>query len=510
MNNTQNTFDTQSYKEQMKRFPDISFEEYQTITDLDVRKDIAKKNKIIQTDSYNRTMTHIRWERWKKIESYSLSMRKSTNWEYNVIDGIRGMLTDILGMPITQAELDFAQAYYEDQKNKWGNGYFNAEMRQEVIDNGWFMPLEIKAVADGTVMKPKEPSMIVTWPGELAAVYEPLFLRAFFKSAIATDAHVIDQILGEGRIAEFGKRSWPNEEYHLDAVEANIVGGWLKSTSNDTAWLVFPQVKTWGTTAHRYFSAYPTEDEAFLEAIEKTENIALLVDLADSYQWIDKIVALKKKYRDSGKTIWMRLDSGDLADQAVYGLTKLKENNMLDPKQDKIVVADISNVSDIIKVENAVKAAGFEPKDFIVYGLGGLLVARNKTRDALSAGYKLINTEDGPTGKLSNDEWKEPIPGIPNVEIRDNERVIVQEDEKIEGERLLKKVYDKGEFLYEGNDMEAIDQARLRLKETFELSQLESKKSPRTTKIHKYVRNKIAGNLTTEELENNHDVRVAI
>ncbi|MEI7558581.1 MAG: hypothetical protein WCJ45_07455 [bacterium] len=66
----------------------------------------------------------------------------------------------------------------------------------------------------------------------------------------------------------------------------------------------------------------------------------------------------------------MRLDSGDLADQAVYALKKLQKENMLDPKIDKIVVADISTVDDVRRVEEAVTAAGFTPKDFIQYGLG--------------------------------------------------------------------------------------------------------------------------------------------
>jgi nicotinic acid phosphoribosyltransferase len=39
-----------------------------------------------------------------------------------------------------------------------------------------------------------------------------------------------------------------------------------------------------------------------------------------------------------------------------------------------------------------------------------MLVATNKTRDKLSGGYKVTNTEDGATGKLSNNPGKEPIP----------------------------------------------------------------------------------------------------
>jgi hypothetical protein len=68
-------------------------------------------------------------------------------------------------------------------------------------------------------------------------------------------------------------------------------------TSNDTAALVYPQTVSSGTTAHRYLACYPTEDEAFLNAIKKSDKITLLVDLVDSYKGIDKIIALKKKYR---------------------------------------------------------------------------------------------------------------------------------------------------------------------------------------------------------------------
>ncbi|MCF7835117.1 hypothetical protein K9M48_03615 [Candidatus Gracilibacteria bacterium] len=485
-----NTFDTQSYKAKMKEFPEISYQEYQEITDLEIRRDIAKKNKIIQTDAYNRTMEFLKGKRGELIETLTLAFRRSPNKSYNVVDGIRSTLKDILGVKITQSELDFAKAYYADQKSKGANGYFNADMRQEVIDNGGYLPLKIMAVEDGTVVKIKEPVMTVTGPGELAAIYEPIFIRAFFKSVVATDAHEIDKIIGEGRIAEFGKRAAPNEDFHLDAVEANIVGGGLKITSNDTAALVYPQTLSGGTTAHRYFACYPSEDEAFLNAIEKCDKISLLVDLIDSYKGIDKIVALKKKYRNSGKIIGMRLDSGDLADQAVYALKKLKENGMLDPTLDKIVVADISSIDDIRRVENAVREAGFDPKDFIQYGLGGLLVARNKTRDALSAAYKLTNIESGATGKLSNDIDKEPIPGVLNIEIRDDARYVVQEDEEIKGERLLKTVYENGKLNYDDNDIQAVSNARARLMNTLAFANMKTKESDETQRIHAELRDR--------------------
>jgi hypothetical protein len=53
-------FNVKEYKEQLNQFPDITYDEYQQITDEQVRQDIAKKNKILQTDTYNRTMNYIK------------------------------------------------------------------------------------------------------------------------------------------------------------------------------------------------------------------------------------------------------------------------------------------------------------------------------------------------------------------------------------------------------------------------------------------------------------------
>jgi hypothetical protein len=41
-------------------FPEISFDEFQAIDDLELRKEISKKNKILSTDAYNRTMTYLK------------------------------------------------------------------------------------------------------------------------------------------------------------------------------------------------------------------------------------------------------------------------------------------------------------------------------------------------------------------------------------------------------------------------------------------------------------------
>lgn len=478
-----NTFNYESYKEQITVFPQITYAEFEKITDLRVRKEIIKKNKILKTDAYNRTMTHLRWEKWMLPETYTVSFRKNASKTFNVVYGIKDKLVELFGTPITQQELDFAADFYAAQAQKWGNSNFNKAMWQDIIDNhNWYLPLEIKAVADGSLIKAWEPLMSITGPGEFAAIYEPVFMRTTFQSIVATDGLLITNLMHQWRIVEttdeeikavnivkwiyadeFGARSVINRDHHFDAAEALIVGASLHATSSDATAAVFPQLISSWTVAHRYLASYDTEDEALENAVQKSEKITLLVDLIDSYQWIEKAIKLKKKYRNTWKKIWIRLDSWDLLDQTLYALRRYKEEWMLDPKLDKIIVADISSIEDIEKIEAAVWDAWFDPRDFVYYGLGELLVGKNKTRSRVSTGDKLTRTNGRNTGKLSNDSGKIPLPWRLNIEVREKERVIVQDEEAIQGKRLLNTVYKNGTLGYDTNDIKYIDDAKQHL-----------------------------------------------
>lgn len=477
-------FNYNEYKEQITVFPHITYAEFEKITDIRVRKEIIKKNKLLKTDAYNRTMTDIRGEKWMKEETFTLSFRKNAGKTFNVVYGIKDKLVELFGTPITQWELDFASDFYAAQAKIWGNDSFNKAMWQDILDNhNWYIPLEIKAVADGSTLKAWEPVMTVTWPGELAAIYEPFFMGPTFKSVVATDWLTITNLMHQGRIVvwddqdqirvtniikwiyadEFGLRSTINQDHHFDAAEALIIWAWLQATSSDATAAVFPQLRTSGTIAHRYLASYEVEVDAFEEAIQKKDKVTLLVDLIDSFEWIEKIIALKKKYRNTWKKIWIRLDSGDLCAQTLYALRRFKEEWMLDPVLDKIVVADIRAIEDIEKIETAVWDMNIDPRDHVYYGLGELLVNKNKTRSRVSTGYKLTWTDWRNTGKLSNDAGKIPTPWKLNIEVRENERVIVQDEEAIQGKRLLNIVYKNGDLRYNTDDIKYIDEARQNL-----------------------------------------------
>ena len=125
--------------------------------------------------------------------------------------------------------------------------------------------------------------------------------------------------------------------------------------------------------------------------------------------------------------------------------------------------------------------------------MGGLLISKDKTRDSVSAAYKLTNTEEGPTGKLSNDIGKESTPGILNIEIRDGVRYLVQENEEQLGERLLHPVYENGNLLYHEDDILAIDEAREQLLKTMQRVNYPTQESAVTHQMHLQVRERLMG-----------------
>ena len=470
-------FDLDDFRESLRSFPPITWGEFRAIADDDVRLAIAGRNRVISTDAYNRTMARIRGVRGRAAETFTLTFRRSANGAWLVANGIRRALRDALDHRFTHAEIDFARDFYADEAARGGNGLFDEAPWREVVDrHDGRLPVRVRAVADGTVLLPGEPVMSVEGPGELAAHLEPLLLRAFYETAVTTDAVVLGHSVGAGRLVEAGKRSAISEEDHLRALAALSVAG-VRATSNDTAALVWPELRAAGTTAHRFFAAYDSELEAMEAAIAACARITLLVDLIEPYAGIEKVIALKKKHRASATAIFMRLDSGDLAAQACRALGRLREEGMTDPARDRISIADVSKREDLERIDAAIRAIGIEPRDFVDYVTGQLLVMQDKTRNALSAAYKLTETDGRPTGKLAGGTGKMAIPGRLNVELCESERVIVLEDEPPAGKRLLTPVYEDGRFAFAVDDAAARAAAARQLEETFPLRLLPGRKS---------------------------------
>ena len=129
-----------------------------------------------------------------------------------------------------------------------------------------------------------------------------------------------------------------------------------------------------------------------------------------------------------------------------------------------------------------------KPREDLGFWMGWALVLNGKTRDDVSAKYWLTNTEHGPVWKLSNDEWKESIPWVLDIEIWDWKRYLVQVSEPVQWQRLLETVYDNWQIFYWDNDLEEIEKAREQVIRSKEWIDYETLESDLTHQIHEQLR----------------------
>lgn len=428
-------------------FPQISFSQFQRLP-VGTRKLLAGLNRVIQTDTYNRTMNAWKGDEWATPETYALQMRRTGKARFLICAGIRNALEGIFGAPITQAEVDFAAEFYRTRASV---PHFNEAMWRTVVnDHDGRLPLDVDCVQDGTAILKGDPVLRVSGPGELAAHIEPALHRIFYQSLVATDAWRISQLVGN-RFIEVGKRGTPTEDMHVDATEAMYIGGGINLTSNDAAMAAHEELHDVGTMGHRYVQFKNTEIEAFETAIEKSESsVTLLIDLIDSYKGIDKALELKKKHRNTGKKIWIRVDSGDLIAQTLYILGRQRELGFTDPAMDKVVIEDLNEIEDMEKIENAVSEAGYNPQAFLLFGAGGLLVTKDKERSKASTGYKLTAVGDTPKMKFA-EPGKESIPGKPElIRCASGDRMIAQVGEFPDAKSLYVPACRQGVLLLNG------------------------------------------------------------
>ncbi len=259
---------------------------------------------------------------------------------------------------------------------------------------------DIFAVPEGTPVFAGEPLLIVRAPIVEAQLVETFLLSTLAYQTLIASKAARCVLAAEGRsVIEFGSRRAHSAGAGPLAARAAYIGG-CAGTSNTEAGFRYG-IPVFGTAAHSWIMAFPSEEEAFVE-LQKLlgESTIYLIDTYDTLEGARLAARL-------GRPIWgVRLDSGDLV-----ALSK-EVRLILDAAglEDAHIVA----TNDLNERRIAQIIGDGAPIDS--FGVGTEL-ATSSDAPALSAVYKLVELEVGGahtyTAKYSED--KITVPGAKQI-----------------------------------------------------------------------------------------------
>ncbi len=176
---------------------------------------------------------------------------------------------------------------------------------------------DVDALPEGTAFFRDEPVLRVVAPIAQAQLVESRVLNiVHFQTMIASKA-ARSVLMAPGKLlVDFGMRRAHGAEAAMFAARASYVAG-FSGTATALAGMRYG-IPVFGTMAHSYIQAHPSERDAFIAfARARPENAILLIDTYDTEAAAKKVVEVAPLLAQEGIRIrGVRLDSGDLAEHA--------------------------------------------------------------------------------------------------------------------------------------------------------------------------------------------------
>jgi nicotinate phosphoribosyltransferase len=290
---------------------------------------------------------------------------------------------------------------------------------------------DVLAMPEGTVFFPPEPILRVVAPLPQAQLVESRLLNLLhFQTMIASKAaRAVLAAQGKGLI-DFGFRRAHGAEAGVLAARAAYLAG-LTGSATVAAGLSFG-IPIYGTMAHSFIQAHDDELEAFEDfAYAQPDNVILLIDTYNTEAAARKLINLASRLRQEGIPIkGVRIDSGDLADQARKVRCILDEGGLT-----QVRILASGNLDEL--AIQALVANGAPIDDFAI----GTRLVTSTDAPYLDCVYKL--QEYGGVARRKRSEGKATWPGRKQVYRRFEASgrmagdVLTVEDNPQEGEALL-------------------------------------------------------------------------
>lgn len=432
-----------------------------------------KKNLTMLADFYEFTMAngYFEYDMEDKIAYFDMFFRSiPDNGGFAIMAGVEQLIGYLKNLKFNDEDIEYFRS-----KNLFSEEFL------DYLKNFKF-ECDVWAVPEGTPIFPHEPIVTVRGPIIQAQIVETMILLTInHQSLIATKANRIVRAAKGRAVMEFGSRRAQGYEGAILGARAAYIGGCI-----GTACTIVDRdfdVPALGTMAHSWIQMFSTELEAFKAYAKLYPDSCVL--LVDTYNVLESGVpnAIKtfkedvvpKGYRPKG----IRIDSGDIAYLSKEARKMLDEAGF----EDCPIVAS-SSLDEYVIRELLSQGAKIDS-----FGVGERLITA-KSEPVFGGVYKLSAVEENeqvvPKIKVSENVGKITIPGFKQVyrlfdkcsgkAIAD---VIALYDETIDdskpyeifhplytwkrktitnfyAKKLLVKIFDGGESVYESPNIEEI------------------------------------------------------
>ena len=260
---------------------------------------------------------------------------------------------------------------------------------------------DVEAMPDGTPAFPQQPLVEVTAPIPEAQIVETWVMnQVHVQSVLATKAARIVTAARGRPVLDFGLRRIHGADNGLKAARAFHIAG-VAATSNVLAGRVYG-LPISGTMAHSYVQAHDSEIEAFRAFVSEFPETVLLVDTYDIQAGVGNVIRIAEESGDDFRVRGIRIDSGDLGEEARKARRTLDDAGLDDVK---IFVSGGLNEFEIAELLDAEA-----PIDG--FGVGTAMGVSSDAPD-LDIAYKLV--EYAGEGRMKLSTGKPTLPGAKQV-----------------------------------------------------------------------------------------------
>jgi len=444
-------------------------------------------NLILATDSYKQSH-FLQYPPEARVISAYVEARPNPFSDELLFFGLQPYLMDRLGQPVTIADVDEAEAICAAHGVPFNRSGWEAIIK----DHAGFLPLEIKALPEGTIAPAGVPLVQVENTDErmpwLTTFVETALLRAiWYPTTVATLSWKCKAIIRAGlvqtsddaagqlpfKLHDFGARGVSSGESAALGGMGHLVN--FQGTDNmeslvaarryygaDMAGFSIPAAE------HSTMTAWGREREeaAYANMLDRFDGEGKLVAVvSDSYD-LDAAVtriwggALRTKVLTRKGTLVVRPDSGDPVETPVRTVKRLWETfggtingkgyRVLDPHV-RVIQGDGMNIESIARCVVRMTAEGFAI-DNIAFGMGGGLL-QQVNRDTLSFAMKAdaLRDDAGRWRDVSKSPATDPTKASKagrQAVVRRAGRLVAQRlDQTVPGEDLLAPVWRNGDLL---------------------------------------------------------------